>query len=511
MADFPDIDAADPSTEEAQANKRALTMGLIAGGLGILAQPRYRGEPASVPIAQGALGGLGAYEGSLEDSAQNRFKNRELNIEQGRYQNESANQAIMRQQNQQRLDIDQQNSQGLERDRQATEAEKNRLTAPVGQTGVDRVKAYRAVPELAPMFAGLSDDAIAKMPYSDYKDLINSAETTRREVMKPDMDFATSTIMGPDGKTPIVSGHIFNKKTGAITTVDMGNAVPKGSGRSSDQQVRMNAYKQVHPDATDQEALDYIDSKKEDVAVETAARKLKDTTAAREGLATYSNSLKSAEDVSKALTQPKKIGDYVYKGSLDKDPSTGAPAIRWDVTNPGMSGKLFGAPPPIFTPITAPGVVGARTNPAMTPGKVNLPDAVMPKLKAALKDGQVANIEIGGKPLRVKRVGDDFYDVSAHGGSAPVAAPASAPMAAAPAAAPTAAPAPGGAAPAAPAPAPATAPVAAKPLPMKPYLRNGKPLRNGAGEYVFSDGKNLYRSKSAAGPFIPLGPAPAGA
>jgi hypothetical protein len=77
---FPDIPATDPN-EEAQAQHRAATLGLLATGLGILSQTRRRGEPSIVPIARGASVGLETYQDSLQQAATNLMNQRKIQLD----------------------------------------------------------------------------------------------------------------------------------------------------------------------------------------------------------------------------------------------------------------------------------------------------------------------------------------------------------------------------------------------------------------------------------------------
>ena len=210
MADFPSIDSADPSTEESNANARALTLGLIAGGLGILATPRRRHESASIPIAQGALQGVNAAAGSLEDSANQQYRNKQLGIEQQKNQAEIGNQQIMRQQGQQRLDIDNRNSQALDADRQFK-------IAPVGPRGVQMAQPYRDDKSTAPIWAGMSDDDIAKLPYAEYQKRLDASEVTRRAGLNPQVTVSQPTPTA-DGGAAIT---ITNKRDGSVHVVPL--------------------------------------------------------------------------------------------------------------------------------------------------------------------------------------------------------------------------------------------------------------------------------------------------
>ncbi len=180
---------------------------------------------------------------------------------------------------------------------------------------------------------------------------------------KPDYEYTTTTIQGADGSNRIVT-HQIDKRTGKVTTVSDEKAGAKGGApRKTDQQIRIDAYKTVHPEAADADALDYIDTKKSDRKVDERFRVMQEqdrinqqkeerSLKAREDLASFSNRLKSVEDLNKALLKPQKIGDSTYKGEASRDPATGQPAIKWTNQTPGISDKLFGPSPPIYTPVS---------------------------------------------------------------------------------------------------------------------------------------------------------------
>ncbi len=69
---YPDIEQADPK-EESEANKRALTLGLLTAGIGILSHPYIKGQSVVAPIAQGLGAGLETYEGSLQEAAKDQL------------------------------------------------------------------------------------------------------------------------------------------------------------------------------------------------------------------------------------------------------------------------------------------------------------------------------------------------------------------------------------------------------------------------------------------------------
>jgi hypothetical protein len=215
---------------------------------------------------------------------------------------------------------------------------------------------------------------------------------------KPDYEYTTSTIQGDDGSNRIVT-HQIDKRTGKVTTVNDEKAGAKGSSKPTDQQTRINAYRQVHPEATDADALDYIDSKKSDRKVDERIREMQvsdqikerqeaRSLKSRESLAAFTANLHSEEDINKILSKPQKIGDGTYKGEASRDPATGQPAIKWTNQTPGLSDKIFGPSPPIYTPVsiesgapTRPTNVGADWNYSSVKGK---PAWVSPDKKQAV-------------------------------------------------------------------------------------------------------------------------------
>ncbi len=193
------------------------------------------------------------------------------------------------------------------------------------------------------------------------------------EENKPDKQYISTTVTDADGTNHVVV-HAIDKRSDSIKTIYDAKAGSKGSGKLSDQQTRINAFKAVHEGATDADALEYIDSKKVDRAVDTKVREMQAqdkikqdqetrSLKAREDLAKFSAGLRSTEDLTKALTKPFKSGDNTYTGQPSRDPVTGQPAIKWTNQTPGIGEKVFGPSPPIYTPVSLPTEAGGESDP----------------------------------------------------------------------------------------------------------------------------------------------------
>ena len=131
---YPDISQADPK-EESEANKRALTLGLLTAGIGILSHPFYKGQSVVAPIAQGLGAGLETYEGVLKDAADQQVERHKQALEayKDKIAQERADAYDKRQQDleqeglardketSRRDDISQQKADEAERAHQATE------------------------------------------------------------------------------------------------------------------------------------------------------------------------------------------------------------------------------------------------------------------------------------------------------------------------------------------------------------------------------------------------------
>jgi hypothetical protein len=499
MPDFPD-NTQDPSSEEQAAQERALSLGLVTAGLGILAQPRYRGEPAIAPIARGALGGVETYEGSETAAAQSRREQQKLNVDREKALSDASykNQEVL--DRQRGLDIQQESADSLK----GLRADMAAQNGPVGDGGLQMVQPYLNDPATSALAKAVSPDDIKKMPYQRFMGWMNQLNTTYKESHNPDYQQTVVTTMGPDGTTPVLHVLQYNKKTGgAPSVVYEGDAVNK-QPKLSDLQMRLAAVKQAHPEWTPQQQMDFVDSRKEDVAVDTAYKKMQDADQisqtkearqndARKELVSYTAGLKSQEDVNKALTKP----ITGMAPSLGVNPSTGKPAMKY--TPLGLASVFEG---PVYVDLP-PGAAGGVVPEALAPpGKMlQLPPDQLSALKQKIQPGQVARVN-GGR--LVKRVGDNFIDVTNPppgsppprplAGVGPRPAPNNASVASPkpatppvrePAAAPTLA--------AQPLKAPAPSAASTRPAPKLYRDASGKPLYNArTGQYLYVDGNGNY-------------------
>lgn len=437
MPDFPSIDAADPSAEQEKANQRALTLGLITGGLGILAQPRYHGEASRIPIARGALQGLNAYEGSLGDSSESAYRNRQLNVEQQRYQSEAS-------QNQQRIGIEQQNadtSAASAKTQEELRREQAQQLEPVGKDYGDPFAPLRKDPRMASALAMIPPDAVADMSRKDIHDL-------RTELVKGVMTGSiNSTKFQPMGDG--IHKIVVDKEGNTISDEIIGpNKEASGNKAGSPETVR----KDLVAEATKQYGIDPMMS--------TLRHPMTTKPSLQEYIAQYFKN---------------------HGKNLDGTPISGGAEATSD------GGSVAG--------ISVGDAAKKSDGSVLTDGPHKLPSGV----QFVVKGGKVVSVGAAAPAGAAFAKGPTMPPPppSASGG-APLPPPP-APVAAASAPAPAPAPMP--------ARPPVAPPVAPKPLPMTPYLANGKPLRNPkTGELVYTDGKNFYRAKSAAGPFIPLKP-----
>ena len=177
---FPDT-TGDPN-EEGQAQKRALSIGLLSTGLNILAQPHYKGGNSIQPIARGAAAGLDSYSESLQESAKAMMEKQKmyLDAEKERVADERAtawekhqtaleDEATKKEQQQatieserarhdsatetiqgQRADVAQQQADTASKRADTAAAAESRRFDPVGATSpmVQRFDRYRNVPGL---------------------------------------------------------------------------------------------------------------------------------------------------------------------------------------------------------------------------------------------------------------------------------------------------------------------------------------------------------------------------
>jgi hypothetical protein len=500
MPDFPD-NTQDPSSEEQAAQERALSLGLVTAGLGILAQPRFRGEPASVPIARGALGGLETYEGSEAAAAQGRLEQQKLGVEQQKASSDAEYKNLEAQNSQLRTGIEAQNSQSLS----ALRATNEQANAPVGDGGLQMLQPYINDPATSSLAKAVSPDDVKKMPYSRFMTWIGDMNRTYTQAHNPDVQQSVITDYS-DPEHPVQ--HVLQApKTGGTPTEVYSAAGLSKQPKLSDLQMRLAAVKQAHPEWTPQQQMDFVDSRKEDVTVDTAYKKMQDAdlisqqketrqAAARQQLVAFTQGLKSQEDVNKALTKP----ITGMAPSLGVNPSTGKPAMKY--TPLGLASVFEG---PVYVDLP-PGAAGGVVPEALAPpGKMlQLPPDQLSALKQKIQPGQVARVN-GGR--LVKRVGDNFIDVTNPppgsppprplAGVGPRPAPNNASVASPkpatppvrePAAAPTLAAQP------LKAPAPA-APSAASARPAPKLYRDasGKPLYNArTGQYLYVDGNGNY-------------------
>ena len=535
MPDFPD-NTQDPSSEEEAASKRALTLGLVTAGLGILAQPRFRGEPATIPIARGALGGVEAYEGAQEEAGKDAEERRKFNIEQGRLDQQTRYQDMEVKDRQRGLDIQQQNADELTKSRQATE----QANGPVGEAGLQMLAPYAKDPSTALFLKSMNPDDLKAMPYARFQNLMDRLNITYNQAHNPSfgmMPVVTDGPKNPDGTPgpPTVHVYSYNKKSGGTPTEVLSGTEAFKEKAPTEAEYRRLAVEAGHPEYKGHPDMiqKLVDAEKLDNASQLQLDKLKNTdefkakdearqNQARQELATFTHGLKSREDVLKATIKP----PTGYSASVGINPVTHAPAMQFKPTGFAPLSKSYY----VDLPTDIPGGIPSALTPPGRPVNVS-PDTLASYSKSF---GDRA-FQVRGKTYKI--MGGQMIDVTnPPPGAAKPTAPQLAPAPGAPAA-PDTAPAKPAAAPSvasglAPAPlaatplrasapvapvaaavaAPAAPAVAARPEGETPPVlyrdKGGKPLYNAkTGDYLFKDSKGrLYVAKSEEGPWIPYRP-----
>jgi hypothetical protein len=462
MPDFPDIPAGDPSQEEADANKRALTLGLIAGGLGILAQPHFKGQPAVQPIARGALEGLQAGLGSLSGSQQQQYQRRQQQIELAK----ASAEANMRGRG---LDIEQQRATDYGRQVNALEGLRDQQAndiKPIGKDAGDPFASWRNDPRLKDALPSVEDSAnLSPKDIREFRNEIGKSILSGGETKVNFEDagdgFKHMLVTDKSGNLIKDSKVLPSKPTGAATTTD----------------------KTKDEDWTDPDT-GYTWNVTRDINTGKAIGIGPKKSAAPDAYSHYFKGPTLPPDVSK-VPDWTPLERKKYQAGATAQPAGHGISVG-DAAKKSNGKVMADGEYPIGSDmITVKGgkVTAVIPNAAMT--RDSKGPTMLPPPPSTLASSSAAPAPAASAP------------------AAP-AAPAAAPM-------PPAAPKPPVAPPAV-APRPAAPPVATKAAPLKvtPYVdeKTGKQLYNPkTGQFVYRDAKgNYYAAKSASGPFIPLTP-----